>query len=381
MASIEIVFIVGLLFFLVIIFGMIIGRRKTVTKPKSSLYTQALNHILQGEYEPAIKELKAIINKDTSHIDAYIKLGNLLRVTGKLKAAVKVHQALLYRQDIDKTQKLDIMRNLVDDYVELDEKGIALSVALTILDVEKKNMWALEKIWHLYRDLRKWTKASEYMEKVLRFRKESNKRLMAIYKVQEGLEKFESGANHDARLIFRKAIKIDPACEAPYYYMAESYVKDRREVDAVEWWVKFAELAPDKAWLIFNPLQKVLFNLGNFGNIEDFYLNILKYKPGDVRTITALANFYERKGDLHKASELVEDLIETNPTSIIAKIAYCKFLVVQKREQEVSDVLNDILYKFDTINQVHCTNCGHVVKDILWICPVCGKEDPILDQL
>ncbi|MCK4715608.1 MAG: hypothetical protein KAT54_02265, partial [Candidatus Marinimicrobia bacterium] len=82
MATIEIVFTVGLLFFLVIIFGMILGRRKTVTKPKSSLYTQALNHIFQGEYEPAIKELKAIINKDTSHIDAYIKLGNLLRVTG-----------------------------------------------------------------------------------------------------------------------------------------------------------------------------------------------------------------------------------------------------------------------------------------------------------
>ena len=145
--------------------------------------------------------------------------------------------------------------------------------------------------------------------------------------------------------------------------------------------MKFGEIAPDKAWLIFNPLQKVLFNLGNFGNIEDFYLNILKRKPGDVRTITVLANFYERKGDLQKASELVEDLIETNPTSVIAKIACCKLLVAQRREQEASDVLSDILYKFDTIKQVRCTNCGHMVKDILWICPVCGKEDPILDQL
>ena len=34
MATIEIVFTVGLLFFLVIIFGMILGHRKIVTKPK-----------------------------------------------------------------------------------------------------------------------------------------------------------------------------------------------------------------------------------------------------------------------------------------------------------------------------------------------------------
>jgi len=360
---------------------LIFGRKKSSGKPKSALYTQALDHIIRRDYESAIKELKAIVKEDTNHIDAYIKLGNLLRETGQIKAAVKIHQGLLYRQDINKTQKLEIMRNLVDDYIDLDEKGIALSVALNVLDVDKRNMWALEKIWHLYCDLKKWAKASEYMEKILRYQKKSNSRILAIYKVQEGLEKFEAGNCHDARLIFRKAMKIDPGCEAPLFYMAESYVKDRRELDAVEWWVKFAEAAPEKAWVVFNPLQKVLFNLGNFGKIEDFYLNILKNKQDDVRTITALANYYERKGDLQKASNLVEDLIENNPNSTIAKIAYCKLLVSLKREKEVGDILNDILYRFDSIGQVRCSNCGHQVQDILWICPVCGTEDSFLNQL
>jgi lipopolysaccharide biosynthesis regulator YciM len=197
--------------------------------------------------------------------------------------------------------------------------------------------------------------------------------------VQEGLEKYEAGNFHDARLIFRRAMKIDPGCEAPYFYMAESYVKDRRELDAVEWWVKFAEAAPEKAWLVFNPLQKVLFNIGNFGKIEDFYLNILKNRQNDVRTITALANYYERKGDLQKASNLVEDLIENNPNSTIAKIAYCKLLVSLKRGKEVGDVLNDIIDQFDSVDQVRCSNCGHQVRDILWICPMCGAEDSFLN--
>ncbi|MCD6440489.1 MAG: hypothetical protein J7L86_01700 [Candidatus Marinimicrobia bacterium] len=374
------------LIILIIVLGfvllwLIFGRKKSSGKPKSSLYTQALDHIIHRDYESAIKELKAIIKKDTNHIDAYIKLGNLLRETGQIKAAVKVHQGLLYRQDIDKTQKLEIMRNLVDDYIELDEKGIALSVALNVLDVDKRNMWALEKIWHLYRDLKKWAKASEFMEKILRYQKKSNSRILAIYKVQEGLEKYEAGNFHDARLIFRRAMKIDPGCEAPYFYMAESYVKDRRELDAVEWWVKFAEAAPEKAWLVFNPLQKVLFNIGNFGKIEDFYLNILKNRQNDVRTITALANYYERKGDLQKASNLVEDLIENNPNSTIAKIAYCKLLVFVKCEKEVGDGRNYSINQFDSVDHVRCSNCGHQVQDILWICPMCGAEDSFLNQL
>ncbi len=364
---------------LLMILGMIFSRKRPETRAKFSLYTQALNHILQGHNETAIKELKSIIEKDTNHIDAYIKLGNLLRKTGKLKAAIKVHQALLYRQDINKYQKLEIMRNLVLDYVELNEKGIALSVALNILDEDKKNIWALEKIWHLYRDLKKWSKASDYLEKVQQVKKESNRRILAIYKVQEGLEKLASGENHDARMIFRKAIKIDPKCEAPYYYYAKSYLNDNRESDAVEWWEKFAEVAPTKSWLVFHDLQKVLFNFGNFSKIEDFYLNILKKAPGDVRTITALANFYERKGDLKQALNLISDLIVTNPTSVISKIAYSKILIALNRNREASDILNDILYKFDTTGEVRCSNCGHIVTEALWICPICGKEDSFLD--
>jgi len=379
MTTFEIILAFVFVVILIMVFGTIIGRRKSETKPKTSLYSQALNHILQGEYDIAIKELKSIIEKDTSHIDAYINLGNILRKTGKLKPAVKVHQALLYRQNINKLQKLEIMRNLVLDYVDLNEKGIALSVALNILDVEKKNIWALEKIWHLYRDLKKWNKASEYMERVLHIRKEDNKRAMAIYKVQEGLEKFDNQAFHDARLIFRKAIRIDSRCEASYYYIAESYLKEKRDADAVGWWEKFAEIAPRKAWLIFPQLQKVLFNYGNFGNIEDFYLKILKNEPNNVRTITALASFYERKGDLSRASDLISDLIETNPSSVIAKIAYCKLLIALKRDREAGDVLTDIVNRFDSINEVRCSNCGHIANEALWICPVCGIEDSFLE--
>lgn len=373
--------LVILLILVILVIALIFSRRRAPIAQKSLLlYSQALNHILHHKYELAIKELKAIIDKDTNHVDAYIKLGNLLRDTGKLKAAAKIHQNLLYRQDISKNQRLEVMGNLVEDYIQMDEKGIALSVALNILDFDKKYLWALEKTWLLYRDLKKWAKATEYLEKYLRHRRETNKRLLAIYKVQEGLELFESGDYHNARLIFRKAIKIDPACEAPYYYYAESYVRDHREAEAVDWWVQFSEVAPDKAWLVFNPLQKILFNLGNFNKIEDFYLSILKQKPGDVRTVTALANFYERKGDLDQASGLVDELMDANPTSTIAKIAYCKLMVALKREREINDILNDILYKFDVVDQVTCTHCGHTAKEILWICPVCGTADSFLIQ-
>ncbi len=367
----TIVIIVLVIFILVIVKG----RKKIVKDKITNLYTIALNHMLHGEDETAIKCFKEVAKKDTENIDAYIKLGILLRKTGKLQNAVKIHQGLLYRQGISKNQRLEILRNIVDDYISLEEKSRALSSAEDILELDKRNIWALEKLQNLHRDLKQWDKAAEYLGKVLHLRKEKNSRLLALYKVQEGLEKFNEVAYHDSRLIFRKAIKIDPECEAPYYYIAESYIKDHREEEAIKWWEKFADAAPEKAHLIFSHLQKVLFNLGNFGNIESFYENILLKKPGDIRTITALASFYERKGNPDKAITLVEELIEKNPDSKVAKIALSKLLITRNKGDEAAEILNKLLEKSEFDGEIVCSNCYHKEKKILWLCPVCGKID------
>ena len=108
MTANEFILLIILLTLAIMVIILLISRRKIPVDPKSLLlYAQALNHMLRKEYEQAVKELRAIIDKDTSHVDAYIKLGNLQREIGKLKVAVKIHQNLLYRQDISKTQRLD----------------------------------------------------------------------------------------------------------------------------------------------------------------------------------------------------------------------------------------------------------------------------------
>ena len=380
MSIFDIILTIAIIVLIVFVLTLVKGKRGKVKDKTTSLYTTALNHMLHGEDETAIKCFKEIAKKDTENIDAYIKLGILFRKTGKLKNAVKIHQGLLYRQGISKDQRLEILRNIVEDYISLEEKSKALSSAEDILELDKRNIWAFEKLQNLHRDLEQWDKAAWYLRKVLSLRRESNSRLLALYKVQGGLEKFNEGAYHDARLIFRKAIKIDPECETPYFYIAESYIKDHRGEEAIKWWEKFANASPEKAHLIFNPLQKVLFSLGNFGKIENFYENILSKKPGDIRTIAALAGFYERKGDVDKAITLVEELIEKNPDSRVAKIALSKLLIAQGKGDEASEILNELLEKIEVDIEIVCSNCGHKERSMLWLCPVCGQIDTFLDQ-
>ncbi len=357
------------------------NRRRISTKDSVNLYTMALNHMLHGEDDSAIRTFREVIRTDTDNIDAYINLGILMRKNGKSENAIKIHQGLLYRQETSAIQRLEIMRNLVEDYINAGDKIRALNFVENILSIDKKNIWALEQNHSLNRDLGRWEKASEYLEKVLELKKERNDRLLALYKIQEGLIKYKAGEYHEARLDFRKGLKIDPQCEAAYYYIAHSYVLDHRELDAVEEWVKFADLAPHKAHLIFKPLQTILFNLGNFGNIESFYENLLKRLPGDPMTLIALAGFYEKKGNVVKATTILEDLVEKKPEVAIAKIGLVKLLIGQAKLTQASSILSDIIEQMVDKEEFVCSNCGHHSNEIQWLCPECGHPDTYFPKI
>ncbi|MFH1212971.1 MAG: hypothetical protein V1681_02695 [Candidatus Neomarinimicrobiota bacterium] len=381
MTLLDVLLTLILIFLIVFIIVNLSNRRHGQVKSSVNLYTMALNHMLHDEDETAIKLFREVIRKDTDNIDAYINLGILMRKNGKSANAVKIHQGLLYRQVTNNIQRLEILRNLVDDFIVSGEKTKALGFVVNILNLDKNNIWALKKIHDLSRDLGRWEEASQYLEKVMNLNKEHNDRLLALYKVQEGLNKFRTGDYHEARLVFRKALKIDPLCEAPYYYIANSYVLDHRELDAVEWWVKFADLAPEKAHIIFKPLQTILFNLGNFGNIESFYESILKRLPGDAMTLIALAGFYEKKGNATKAIVILEDLVDKQPEIAVAKIGLVKLLIGQTKLTQATAILSDIIERMAITEEHACSNCGNLTSEIQWICPVCGLPDTYFKKI
>ncbi len=367
------------LLFVFIIVNLLSNRPKKV-KSAANLYSVALTHMLHNENEAAIKCFKEVVRKDTENIDAYINLGIVLRQTGKINNAIRIHQNLLYRQELTALQRLEILRNLAEDYIQLNDRVTALKYVNQMLDIDNNNLWAIEKTYMLNRDLGNWEKASEYLEKALLLKSETNNRLLALYKVQEGLVKYRAGEYHDARLIFRKALKIDPDCEAACYYIAKSYIEDKREMDSVEWWVKFADIAPEKATLVFEHLQTILYNLGYFGNIESFYQNLLHKRPNDPASLIALARFYAKKGDIKQATVILENLLENHPDSITANITLCKLLIAQNNLARANEILNNLVESIEANPEYYCTKCGNRLKEIVWICPVCGAADTYFQQ-
>ena len=376
-----ILFITLILIAVAIYLYLLISKNAAKTKKNrtDSQYTLGLNHMLHEENDKAIECFKEYLKVNTKNIDAYIKLGVLLRKSGQQKNALNIHENLLFRQDITKEQKLTILIQLCEDNIALKKFDAAIAKAKEILKIDKLNRFALENLYKLYRDSGNWELAIDALKKNTKIDIELKKRMMAIYKVQEGIDTFfKDGKYHEARLVFRKAIKLDITCEVPYYFMGLSYIMDKRNEDAVDWWEKFVETKPEKAYLVFPELKKILFSLGRFERINTFLRNILKKSPANVETIIALAEFYENKGELDQAISLIDDHIKTHKRDNKLEISLAKFYSVKNNCRKASNLLIDVLNNYNKTELMTCNNCGYKIEEPLWMCENCKEIDTFI---
>ena len=339
-----------------------------------TLYTRGLDHMIRDENEEAINCFREYVKRNTEKIDVYLKLGMLLRKEGKSEKGLNIHRSLLYRQNISKSQRQTILIQMVEDYRSMDKLEKALDTVEKILNIEEKNHWAEVTAWKLCRDLGKWDQAFDYLQKITEDTDESNQRLLSIYKTRQGVSQLEKNILNQARQIFKNALEYDDECEAPLYYMAESYLKGDKPKKAVKWWKEYIKISPTRAYYFYPKIRKTLFEMGKFDKLSEIYEEILEREPDHPETTLALAQYLDRRGEKERAITMVKNIINSNPDYIKAKLSLLK-LIINGDLHQAQELINEVIEDIQESTQIVCYNCGYNADKIHWICPNCGEID------
>lgn len=273
-------------------------------------YAAGLNYLVGGDRILALQKFREVVRRDTNNIDAYIKIGDILRDAGHFERAAKVHRDLLVRSNLPSHQQVQILRGLAKDYEAAGKNELALQAVQRILAISRNDPWARELEMQLYEKLQQWSEAYEACEALGKARGERQDGRLAHYLLQEGLQLAEQRNEKAGRVKFREAMKIDPQSPEAYIHLADSYMREERPEDALETLKKFIDRNPQKAALAFTRIKDILFTIGEFGEIENIYRSIIEEYPDNMDAHLALAEIYEKKGELNRAIQLCLEVLE-----------------------------------------------------------------------
>ncbi len=87
-----------------------------VPSPRSD-YFKGLNYLINEQPDKAIEVFTKVIEVDSDTVETHLALGNLFRRRGEVDRAIRIHQNLVARQNLEPRERGEALLELGQDYM------------------------------------------------------------------------------------------------------------------------------------------------------------------------------------------------------------------------------------------------------------------------
>ncbi|MCI0330645.1 MAG: tetratricopeptide repeat protein [candidate division Zixibacteria bacterium] len=348
-----------------------LGKRREMLAP--TLYLDALKNLLSGEESLAYQKLKMVVASDSGNVDAYLRLGDILRHRNQLERAIQIHRDLLLRPDLAEGEKGLILKSLAADYLHAGDWDRAIKTLEELSGQIGHDAWSAEKLSLANEKKKNWEEAARACAKFLKLKGEKDTSYLAKFHLLAGRDWADKKEYHKARLEYKEALGLDEKLDIAHLCIGDSYQTERRTEDAIEFWKKFLAVSPQLGFLVYPKLERAYFELGKFGEITEVYSEVLQKDPKNSYALLGLARILEKRGRAGQALEQYSSILENDPGFAPARQAVARLLLEQKRPSEALRETEFLLENLAVLQErFACSRCGWTSADYFFLCATCG---------
>src|SRR5918911_3537817 len=143
-------------------------------------YFRGLNFLINQQPDKAIEAFIEVVKVDPQTVELHFALGNLFRRRGELDRAIRMHQNLVERPDLQDDQKIAALFELAQDYLKAGLLDRAEELFLK-LDGTPHAEPALKFLLEIYQQEKDWQKAIGVAEKLEAVTGRSHQKEIANY--------------------------------------------------------------------------------------------------------------------------------------------------------------------------------------------------------
>ena len=129
-------------------------------------YLTGLKYLLNEESDKAINLFSNIIEIDDDTIQTHLALGVLFRRQGKIDKAIKLHENIISKPDLEENYYFQTLNELGENYYAAGIYDKAEEIFLKLKEVEAHKISSLEKLIKIYEYLSQWEQALKNLEEL-----------------------------------------------------------------------------------------------------------------------------------------------------------------------------------------------------------------------
>jgi lipopolysaccharide biosynthesis regulator YciM len=362
---------------LLLVFGAIgfvykiyIDRDRDLPPRISADYIRGLNLVLNRRTDEALELFVQMAKVDDDTLETHFALGHLFRRRGEMERAIRVHENLLARPNLNEAQRHQALFSLAEDYLGAGLFDRAEKLFAELRDSTTLAEPALEKLVSIYEREQEWQKAIDAHRKLEMLRGGKSSQVAHYYCELAEIAR-AAGDRALAREHLRNTVRSESGALRGTLIRA---TLAREEQDYAQAIPLYEQVIATDRHFISEVLPLLLECYRAAGRLPEFdaYLEELMAKDGSLYRDVAYAAVI---GNLTGSSALeraVERFVFEHP--VLANLVNAAELQVLPDAQRAVAIkrIADGLRTIAMANaRYRCTNCGYSTQRFIWHCPSC----------
>ncbi len=358
-------------------------------------YFRGLNHLLNQQQDQAIDAFVEAVQHDPDTSDLHFALGNLFRRRGDYDRAVRVHQHLLARADLNRSDRQRAQHALAMDYLKaglIDRAEAALKPLLgTPLEGQ-----ALLALLALHERARDWPQAAQVAQQLQANGESDFSHRLAHYECEQAQVALARGDVAGARQLLHKAQLAAPNAARPVLDLAQLEAGQAQGLDAAIGLLMRllakpggdtqAQVAPAAAVLAADPLARCVVqrhqtDAAGSAPIVNQAIDLLQRRYAErpcLDLLDALARLIQARDGNAGAVHLAWAQHLAQHPSLVATQRWLAGEQAGASAAEApthSAVLRAVEHAAKPLMRYRCAACGFEARQYFWHCPGCQAWD------
>jgi lipopolysaccharide biosynthesis regulator YciM len=336
----------------------------------SADYIRGLNLVLNRRTDEALELFVQMAKVDDETLETHFALGHLFRRRGEIERAIRVHENLLARPNLNEAQRHQALFALAEDYLSAGLFDRAEQLFGELRDSTTLAEAALEKLVSIYEREQEWQKAIDAHRKLEMLRGGKSSQVAHYYCELAELAR-ASGDRALAREHLRHTVRSESGALRGTLIRATLAREEQDYAQAIPLYEQV--IATDRHFIseVLPPLLDCYRAAKRLPELDAYIGELVAKDPSLNRDLAYAAIIGDLSGSTALASAVESYVFEHPVLANLVNAAELRALPAAQRGPAIERIAAGLRAIASANARYRCANCGYSTQRFIWHCPSC----------
>jgi lipopolysaccharide biosynthesis regulator YciM len=352
------------------VYKIYIDRDRDLPPRISADYIRGLNLVLSRKTDEALELFVQMAKVDDDTLETHFALGHLFRRRGEMERAIRVHENLLARPNLNEAQRHQALFSLAEDYLGAGLFDRAEKLFNELRDSTTLAEAALEKLVSIYEREQEWQKAIDAHRKLEMLRGSKSSQVAHYYCELAELAR-AAGDRALAREHLRNTVRSETGALRGTLIRATLAREERDYAQAVPLYEQ--AIAADRHFVseVLPPLLECYRAANRLPEFDAYLEQLLANDPSLHRELAYAAIIGDLSGSKVLVAAVERFVLEHPVLASLVNAAELRQLPAEERAAALQRIAAGLRTIALANARYRCANCGYSTQRFIWHCPSC----------